>query len=167
MTDSRDFAQLSLKEAALRYARMGFAVFPLQVCGKIPMSRRADGGNGCEDATLSESKICEWWDRWPQANIGIATGHMFFVLDVDPKDKGDESLQFLVQHHGPLPETPEQVTGSGGFHYLFASPDFRVRNSQGKNGGTATGGDLLGCHGVIGESPGVKPDTGRAYRGDK
>jgi len=163
MTDSRDFAQLSLKEAALRYARMGWFVFPLQVRGKLPMIPKSEGGKGGEDATADPERISAWWERWPQANIGLATGYKFLVLDIDPKDKGDESLQFLLQHHGPLPETLEQITGSGGIHYLFASPDFRVRNSQGKNGGIAEGLDIRGWHGYIVAAPSIHPDTGVAY----
>lgn len=168
MIDSRDFSQLSMLEAALRYIAMGWPVFPLQVRGKLPMIAKEDGGKGCEDATLNESKVREWWGKWPKANIGLATGHRHFVLDNDPKHNGNASLEFFAQHHGPLPKTIEQVTGSGGVHYLYAWPDFRVRNSQGKVvdgklSGLAEGLDIRGYHGYIVGAPSIHPDTGIAY----
>jgi P4 family phage/plasmid primase-like protien len=158
-----EFSDQSMLEAALRYVRMGWPVFPLGIRGKKPMIPEGQGGGGCKDATLNEEKAREWWTKWPQANIGLATGHRFIALDKDPRDGGDDSLDFLVRHHGPLPKTIEQTTGTGGGHYLFQQPDFRVRNSQGNNGGIAQGIDIRGYHGYIVAPPSIHPETGRAY----
>ena len=165
MIDSRDFSQLSMLEAALRYVRMGWAVFPLQARSKITIP----GSNGSKDATRDEAKVREWWTQYPDANIALVTGEAFFVLDSDPKHNGDKSLEFYAQHYGPLPETIEQITGSGGSHRLYASPvDFQVRNSQGRilNGklsGLAEGLDIRGYHGYIVAAPSIHPETGVAY----
>ena len=54
-------------------------------------------------------------------NIGILTGGAsnLLVLDVDPRNGGDETLFDLERVHGPLPETAQVITGSGGSHYYF------------------------------------------------
>jgi hypothetical protein len=98
--------------------------------GKHPRTK-----HGWKDATLDQAQIKEWWDRWPQANIGIATGTAsgLWVLDVDTKKSVDvgggsliplgvHSLRVLEAEQGPLPDTLVQVTGSGGLHYLFTYP---------------------------------------------
>jgi P4 family phage/plasmid primase-like protien len=146
----------------LRYIRLGWPVFPLGVRSKLPMIPKDQGGNGCLDATLDETKVREWWGRWPKANIGIATGHRFFVFDVDPLNGGADSLEGLLHlHNAPLPDTIQQVTGKEGTHYLFRlAADFRVANTESYIG---QGLDTRGFHGYIVAAPSIHPDTGRAY----
>jgi len=72
--------------------------------------------------------------HWPQRrkmNIGILTGTAsgIMVLDIDPKDGGMESMHALLERHGQLPPTFIAQTGTGGWHFYFAMPDFEVRNS--------------------------------------
>lgn len=141
-------------EWALRYIKLGWPVFPLE--GKIPLK----GSNGSKDATLNEAQVREWWNRYPRANIGIATSHRFFVVDVDIKKGGEESFEFLVNQYGRFPDTIEQVTGSGGRHLLFALPDFPVLNSE---GWIAPGIDIRGSGGYIVASNSIHPETKREY----
>jgi hypothetical protein len=47
--------------------------------------------HGVKDATTNRARILAWWTRHPQANIGLATGHRFDVLDVD----GPEGAQTI------------------------------------------------------------------------
>jgi hypothetical protein len=84
--------------------------------GKHPRTR-----HGVNDASLDLSQVHDWWTRTPNANVGIATGKVsgIFVLDVDPRNGGDESLGALVELHGPLPQTVRCKTGGGGEHYYF------------------------------------------------
>lgn len=141
-------------ESALRYIRMGWPVLPLR--GKLPLTE-----NGSKDATLNESQARQWWKKWPQANIGLATGLRFFVVDVDLKTGGVETWDMLRAQHGGLPDTIQQVTGSGGQHILFALPaEFTVKNSQGKLG---PGIDVRGQGGYIVADPSIHPETKRAY----
>src|SRR5215468_4020275 len=95
-----------LLEAALTYARYGWAVFPVYevihrdecACGKVACK---DAGkhprtrNGLKDATTDEATIQGWWQRWPDANVAVACGAEsgLIVLDVDPRHHGDESLR--------------------------------------------------------------------------
>lgn len=66
-------------------------------------------------------------------NIGLLTGERsgIFALDVDPRHGGVESLEALVKTHGPLPATVTARTGSGGAHFVFKHPGFRVTGTQG------------------------------------
>lgn len=101
-----------LTHAALRYAAAGIPVFPVSP-NKVPWI-------SCWPfrAELDPGQIRAWWRRWPDANIGLLCS-WFWALDVDPRNGGDRTLIELVAAHGPLPITWEQLTGSGGTHYLF------------------------------------------------
>lgn len=110
---------------ALYYAGMGLPVFPVKGGGKAPLTE-----HGCKDASTDAAQILKWWERWPDANIGIATGvgdRPLLVLDVDINhDKGkfgDEALDDLVKQFGDLPETWLCLTGGGGLHYYFFCND--------------------------------------------
>jgi len=73
----------------------------------------------------TESEIVSWWRRWPDANLGIVTGSVsrLGVLDIDPRNGGDRSLDGLEARWGPLPATLEDRTGGGGRHLWFAIAD--------------------------------------------
>ena len=79
-----------LKEAALKYAEAGIAVFPLIEKDKKPLT-----ANGFKDATTDREKIEEWWSVHPNANVGIATGDMsggIVAIDMDvDKDKDKDN----------------------------------------------------------------------------
>lgn len=64
--------------AALYYAQVGLPVFPCRVGEKRPAT-----AHGCLDATTDADQIRDWWTRTPEANVAIATGHRFDVVDVD------------------------------------------------------------------------------------
>jgi putative DNA primase/helicase len=122
-----------MMEHAVAYGRAGWPIFPLHhieagrcSCGKAdcnsagkhPRTRR-----GFKDASPDEAMIRKWWTRWPDANIGIATGARsgLFVLDKDGA-KGSARLAKLVAEHGPLPETPRVKTGHGEHYYFRLLP---------------------------------------------
>lgn len=69
----------TLHAAALWYAQQGYNVFPLQPGTKIPFK----GTRGCKDATNDAAKVAAWWAGAPDANIGLATGHIVDVVDID------------------------------------------------------------------------------------
>src|SRR5437867_61611 len=86
---------------------------------KHPLTR-----HGLRDATRAANVVRAWWDRWPWANIGIATGARsgLVVIDVDPASGGTTSLAHLQSLMGSLPETLTASTGGGGQHLVFAHP---------------------------------------------
>jgi hypothetical protein len=92
-------AKATILQAALWYASIGLPVFPLGVGGKFPIFKNphAEGtteratckgecgkvGHGCHDATTDPEVIRGWWANNPDFNVGIATGHIFDVVDID------------------------------------------------------------------------------------
>jgi len=147
---------MSHLEAALEYASRGWPVFPLKPYGKKPIM-----AGGFHKATTNLGQIREWWERWPEANIGIPCGERTFcVVDIDPKHNGDKTYNELVSKHGPFPPTLKQQTGGDGLHLLF-KPDPRVGNSESKIGrGIDTRGNDKG---YICVAPSVH-ETGNTYK---
>jgi putative DNA primase/helicase len=122
--------------------------------GKVPLS-----ANGLKDATTELARVDQWWQRsWPGANVGIRTGAGLLVLDVDPRDGGDDSLHELEREHGELPRTVQVVTGSGGAHYWFKCGE-PIRNSAGRLG---PGIDIRGDGGYV-VAPPSRHESGRLY----
>lgn len=113
--------QLSeLKEQALLFAKNGFKVFPLTPLSKIPIK----GTRGSKEATISPTRINEWWKQYPQANIGLVTDN-FFVLDIDRHAGGQdgfESLSILENTYETLPPTLTVKTANDGLHYYLKKP---------------------------------------------
>lgn len=160
--------------AAYYASKFGWAVFPLHWIGAGGQCscKRPDCGNrgkhplvghGFLEATRDAAQIGAWWDAWPAANIGIATGRAsgLVVLDVDPRNGGEDSLEGLRLQHGALPPTVQSRTGGGGDHYLFAYPDIPV-GSRIQSGKFAPGLDLKADGGYIVAPPSVHA-SGRAY----
>jgi hypothetical protein len=104
------------------------------------------------------SEIRAWWGRWPDANIGIVTGRAsgLVVLDIDPRNGGDDGLAQLVSEHGSLPSTATSRTGGGGEHLFFATLD-RVRSCV-----PARGVDLQGEGKLVAVPPSLH-QSGRRY----
>lgn len=111
---------ISLADAALWYASLGMPVFPLQPRRKIPYG----GSHGFADATTEPIFIERWWRERPESNVGIATGHVVDVVDVDGEVGEvqmmriiDEQPKFLSDSLGVV-STPRP----GGRHfYIHAS----------------------------------------------
>ena len=142
-------------EAALEYAKRGFKVFPCEEYGKQPRIPTKEAGRGVHDATTSKQQIETWWNRWPNANIGLHA-ESFFVLDVDTKSGGPDSLIGLERQYGALPATLTQTTPSGGKHYLFKAPaGVLIQNRAGFYPGLDTrayGGYILAAPSRIGDA---------------
>ena len=78
----------SLRDGARWYAQLGLPVFPLTPGAKLPLPARMDccwGSHrrGCLDALSNLQAVEHWWTAHPTANIGLATGHVVDVIDVD------------------------------------------------------------------------------------
>lgn len=134
-----------LLTAALRYADEGWPVLPLHSaphglcsCGKDACpspGKHPRTQHGVKDASSDPIVIQAWWQRWPQANIGLATGNISgrVVLDVDVKKgkPGLQSLETLIQEHGALPHTLQAVTATEGYHYVFTCPTAQMGSPNG------------------------------------
>lgn len=154
--------QLSFHDAALFYASQGLAVFPLWPGKKNPLT-----SSGYKDATTDEAKIRAWWDRWPKANVGIATGLIsgLVVLDVDPRHGGIESLEKLIADLGLVIEAPTVWTGrdDGGRHLYFAHPGGQAIRCRSNLRGYP-GLDVRADGGYVVAPPSIHPETGKRYR---
>ena len=69
--------------------------------------------------------IKRWAEQWPECNWGILTGSTsgVVVLDIDPRNDGNNTLEELEQQYSALPKTPMVLTGGGGIHYYFKYPE--------------------------------------------
>jgi hypothetical protein len=144
---------------ALRYARRGWHVLPLAEGTKRPAIR---GGCGVHSATTSAEQIRAWWSRAPARNIGIACGakSSLFVVDVDPRSGGDETLSTLEHFHSPLPLTPRVLTPGGGEHLYFKFPSATPTRAT-----LGDGIDVKANGGFVVAPPSVHPNGG-VYRWD-
>jgi hypothetical protein len=117
-----------------------------------------------EHATTDLAQIERWWWETPDAGVGIVTGAAsgIVLVDVDVAGGkcGDETLGALERENGGLPNTPRAITGSGGYHYVFAHPGegIVVPNKQALGPGLDIRGD--GGQFVGAPSPHL---SGRAY----
>jgi len=146
------------------YLAAGFAVFPVHEmladgrCSCLKPNCTSPGKHprtqhGHKDASKELAPVAQWWQHFPNANIGIATGSIsgVFVLDIDSKSGGLESLHDLEARSGNLPRTPVVETGGGGRHYFFALPPDRVvKNSTSQVG---AGIDVRGDGGYVVAAP--------------
>lgn len=122
---------------ALFYAGLGWQIFPVHSIVDVDQCSCGDGGcsdrgkhpitiNGLKSATDDEEQIRAWWGANPEANIGVATGEasQVWALDVDTREDGFRNFHELLVENGceELPRTVEQVTGSGGRHFIFGWP---------------------------------------------
>lgn len=159
-SDIEQETENELLNYALHYARCGFPVIQLQnlerkkgrlqcscrdgancsTAGKHPRTR-----NGSKDATTDENIILDWWEKQPNANIGLLTGieSGFFVLDIDirtenyPVYNGETTLEELryyyqnvMKDYAPFEATLTAFSGSGCRHLYFKYPlDQKIKNS--------------------------------------
>ena len=93
--------------AAQSYAAIGWRVVPIHsaVDGRCSC-RQADCGSpakhprtqhGVKDATTDPTAVAQWWRRWPDANIAVATGPESGVWMLGPDgEQGKADLAKLI-----------------------------------------------------------------------
>ena len=141
--------------AALRYAAEEWKIIPC--AGKEPAIRGQAGG--VYDATDSPKKIRAWWKKFPQANIGIACGKInrLCVVDIDPRNGGDESWRELERKHSHWGRTAVVATGGGGMHWYFHT-DKILRNRT-----IAPGVEIKNAGTYVLAPPSIHPETKKPY----
>jgi hypothetical protein len=76
----------TLARAAGWYASQGLPVLPLAPGGKVPLGGTCCWGSharGSTQALSNPEAVTHWWTVHPTANVGLATGHVLDVIDVD------------------------------------------------------------------------------------
>jgi hypothetical protein len=109
------------------YACLGYRVLPLhhpvQESGAQGSTMRCSCGDpacgavgkhpltphGLKDASSDPAQLTGWWRRWPQANIGLVTGELAEVLDVDGRP-GRMALRRLATDHDLRLEAASALT---------------------------------------------------------
>lgn len=110
MSEANDF----LLNAALRYADLGYPVFPCAPGAKTPLTE-----HGFLDASADPEQVERWWTQYPRANIGLPTEGLV-AIDIDGDGNrwpGDDPDRLLSLAAGPMALTPR-----GGSHRLFRQP---------------------------------------------
>jgi hypothetical protein len=110
-------------QQALKLARRGVAVFPVQLCPNACLKCNTckapfPGSRGFKDASSDPAEIQALWRKYPGALVGAVTGDRFDVLDVDSV-KHPEAVVWWMSNHRRIPQTRTHQTGSGGLHVLF------------------------------------------------
>lgn len=168
---------MDMREHAVAIAKRGYRVLPLHwpimnaltdyergACscksddcksiGKHPLNK--DGSRG---ATSDLIQITAWWDRWPNANIGIATGHNVDVVDID-SDEGQALFDDYVKRFG-MPKHLEYVATGRGAHY-YVTPG-GMQSWTGGYGGHPKGLDVKGRGGYVVAPPSLH-ESGKRYQ---
>jgi hypothetical protein len=147
---------------ALRLARAGFAVFPCQPGGakaKQPMPFI----KWREASTCSEAQIRQWWQKWPDAAIGLDLAKSgLIVIDADRHDHdGVTALGDLMASHGYVPDgVPLVATPNEGTHFFYRQP---AGKQFGNGRGTLPPGVDVRGHGGYVIAPGTVMQDGRLY----
>jgi len=167
------------QEVPLWWAQRGYKVFPLygidvdddgigacrcgtpdcRDAGKHPRTKA-----GFKDASVNDAMVSLWWKRWPNANIGIATGdagngRYLLILDIDAE--GESVLAALEAKHGRLPETLNVTTGNGRHLYFISKANI-------KSGTNVLGKDFdVRCDGAYVVAAGSTHKTGVVYSIDR
>ena len=132
---------MDLLNAALLYANLGWPVLPLWwpttdgTCscrggascanpGKHPLAGLVP--HGLKDASTDHGVLEDWWTRYPEANVGLATGWGFDAIDFDihSDPPGIQAFSDFTKRHGfALGLVAAQLvvvrTGSGGTQWYF------------------------------------------------
>ena len=168
-----DFYSKELPLVAIAYARHGWAVLPLhtirdRVCTCTAGARCSSPGKhpiaaGVHSATTDVAQVARLWRKYPNANIGVATGKIsgVVVIDIDPRNNGSDTCRQLADELGKLPFTLYSDTGGGGSHRVFTYPDIPLATSHSTAG--LSGLDLQSDGAYI-VAPPSRHISGRSYR---
>ncbi|OBJ24630.1 bifunctional DNA primase/polymerase [Mycobacterium sp. 1245801.1] len=170
--DQLDQTPPRLGDAAAIYAQWGWPVFPLRPQQKVPAFPTAhpEGdplrgvckgecgkpGHGLYDATTDVDRIRAYWTANPNANIGIATGHAFDVIDVDLPD-GPASWREIVAADAAPHIHGIVSTASDGRHFLTAP------TGEGNKARMLPGIDYRGLGGYVVAPPSWLGDHGHKW----
>jgi len=105
-------------------------------------------------------------EQFPGTGPGIFTGCPsaehdglnVVVMDIDPRNGGNESERQLIEQYGDLPDTAEVITGGGGKHLYFYDYSGLFKNMT-----LAQGIDFKGARGFVVSPPSLHPSGNRYY----
>jgi hypothetical protein len=156
---------MSFFDAAAELVGLGFKVFPLVPGKTMPLVKWRT------EASDSLELIAAWSERYPDANIAMATGAQsgVIVVDVDMKNgkDGRATLEELAKQGKTLPPSPTSVTPTGGWHrYFRAVPGIRNVVEVSRDGRGIGPGIDIRADGGMDVLPPSQLSSGRGYRWD-
>lgn len=115
--------QITMLDAALKYAEMGLSVIPIKAKDKTPPPGFL--WKPYQERIATEEEIRQWFQRWPDANLAIVTGNVsgIFALDFDSGD----AINTWEAKFEDLPQTLHYKTGRG-YQYLFTFDSYGEGN---------------------------------------
>jgi hypothetical protein len=135
-----------LLDSALRFAHGGTPVLAVK-----PRSKEPATVHGVLDATVDPDRIRSWWERWPDANIGVACGTPGpHVLDVDDPAA---YRQLDAGVRAQIDEAPTVATARGHQFYFAGNTTTTI---------VLPFGELRGRGSYVVAPPSVHP-TGKVY----
>jgi len=111
--------------------------------------------NGKDGFTTDLATVAWWAQSYPGCNWGGRPPETVFILDVDPRNGGYDSLAKIEAEHGPLPKTLTARTGGGGLHLWFTG-----ESRRGKLGDDYPGIDIKTNKGYVVLPPSVHASGG-------
>jgi Bifunctional DNA primase/polymerase, N-terminal len=147
------------RDSALKYAALGWPIFPLAEGAKVPMN----DSDGFKSASLDRAQIALWQAQYPHNNIGAATGQAsgIFVVDLDPGSGADVTVRKLASQGKHFPPTVEARSPRNGRHLYYA---YDRRATITKAHSLGQGIDTRGDGGYIVLPPSWWRDTQSGYR---
>ena len=124
----------SAKEVALAIVNdLGLPIFPCNP-GFIDPSKNKTPlvANGFKAATTNIDSILSWWNKFPDAAIGVPTGYASGIVAIDIDVREDKNGETSLAQTGYVFDTSWQVqTPTGGRHIFFKHPGVPVNNKAG------------------------------------
>lgn len=161
-------APLATLDAAALCAERGLHVIPVwrATAGVCPCPRgpqcispgKHPAIDSWQTAASTDLTILRDWFSSERHNLGVVCGPSgVCVVDIDPRNGGQETFDALVAELGALPTTVTADSGGGGTHYVFRRPTGELESKLGK------GVDLLRDARQFLVEPSVHP-SGALYR---
>ncbi len=114
---------VDILRAALEYAETGYSVIPITTdldSKQKPLKKSLVPWTEFQKRKASTEEIRTWWQKWPDAMIGIVTGEIsnLFVIDCDT----EEGFNTIQEHISDSLTVPIVRTPRGGWHLWFTYP---------------------------------------------
>jgi|MTBAKSStandDraft_1061840.scaffolds.fasta_scaffold08437_6 putative DNA primase/helicase len=139
------------RSAALEFVDRGMSVIPLQPGGKKPL---VESWAEYQRRIPAIEEIHEWFDRWPNANLGLVTGQ---ISGIAAYDIDTEAGTKWAKNN--LPKTSVyQATGKG-YHLFYRTNGSPIPNKV----RIADGVDVRGDGGYVVIAPSIHP-SGKPYK---
>lgn len=152
----------TMLQAALYYLeKLNFSIIPIDK-EKVALIK----WTLYQERKPTKEEVVSWWDKWPDANIGIITGKIsnLIVFDLDLY-KVNKDQQAKIEGLTPYTaEIPLVRTPRGGLHKYYRYPDIAevVSGFSGKKGTELDGLDLR-AEGNYAVAPPSQNGTGKPY----